>query len=187
MKNENGIERSAIFKGRTLVNLAPKYEENNRLFFSSDGVGHTKEYNADYYKMIANGTNCNITLRLCVNNNWNTVQPLKFDTKYLAVVDLDVQVSKNISLNCGKVSYNDTYGKTLIPSNGRQIVKLQFTTPTEIDKQITIGTDLYKNLGDYVSFYSIMIFEYQEGMENWDIPYFTGMQSVKLPVLTTTG
>lgn len=32
----------------------------------------------------------------------------------------------------------------------------------------------------------IMLIEYQEGMENWDIPYFTGMQSVKLPVLTTS-
>ena len=32
-----------------------------------------------------------------------------------------------------------------------------------------------------------MIIEYQEGMENWDIPYFEGMQSVKMPVLTTTG
>ena len=30
-----------------------------------------------------------------------------------------------------------------------------------------------------------MIIEYQQGMENWDIPYFEGMQSVKLPVLTT--
>lgn len=34
---------------------------------------------------------------------------------------------------------------------------------------------------------NIMLLEYQEGMENWDIPYFTGMQSVKMPVLTTTG
>lgn len=33
----------------------------------------------------------------------------------------------------------------------------------------------------------LMIIEYQEGMENWDIPYFEGMQSVKMPVLTTTG
>ena len=32
-----------------------------------------------------------------------------------------------------------------------------------------------------------MIIEYQEGMENWDIPYFEGMQSVKMPVLTITG
>ena len=32
-----------------------------------------------------------------------------------------------------------------------------------------------------------MLIEYQQGMENWDIPYFEGMQSVKMPVLTTTG
>ena len=33
----------------------------------------------------------------------------------------------------------------------------------------------------------IMVIEYQEGMENWDISFFEGMQSVKMPVLTTTG
>ena len=32
----------------------------------------------------------------------------------------------------------------------------------------------------------LMIIKYQEGMENWDIPYFEGMQSVKMPVLTTS-
>ena len=37
-----------------------------------------------------------------------------------------------------------------------------------------------------VSINNIMIIEYQEGMENWSIPYFEGMQSVKMPVLTTT-
>lgn len=34
---------------------------------------------------------------------------------------------------------------------------------------------------------AVTILQYQEGMENWDIPYFEGMQSVKIPVLTTTG
>lgn len=34
---------------------------------------------------------------------------------------------------------------------------------------------------------AILFIEYQDGMENWDLPYFEGMQSVKLPVLTTTG
>lgn len=34
---------------------------------------------------------------------------------------------------------------------------------------------------------NLMVLEYQNGMENWDIPYFEGMQSVKMPVLTTTG
>ena len=34
---------------------------------------------------------------------------------------------------------------------------------------------------------NIMVLKYQDGMENWDIPYFEGMTSVKMPVLTTTG
>lgn len=49
--------------------------------------------------------------------------------------------------------------------------------------------DFYINnaeAGDY-SFDNMMLLDYQEGMENWDIPYFEGMQSVKMPILTTTG
>lgn len=34
---------------------------------------------------------------------------------------------------------------------------------------------------------AVTILQYQEGMENWDIPYFEGMQSVKMPVLKTVG
>ena len=34
---------------------------------------------------------------------------------------------------------------------------------------------------------NLTIVEYKEGMENWNIPHFEGMQSVKMPVLTTTG
>ena len=33
---------------------------------------------------------------------------------------------------------------------------------------------------------NLMIIEYQDGMENCDIPYFEGIQSVKMPVLTTS-
>jgi hypothetical protein len=40
---------------------------------------------------------------------------------------------------------------------------------------------------DILNKIQIIFIEYQDGMENWDIPYFEGMQSVKLPVLTTTG
>ena len=34
---------------------------------------------------------------------------------------------------------------------------------------------------------NIMVLEYQEGMENWDIPYFEGMASCKMPSLHTVG
>lgn len=43
------------------------------------------------------------------------------------------------------------------------------------------------NNGLNVRVEDINIIKYQDGMENWDIPYFEGMQSVKLPVLKTTG
>ena len=33
---------------------------------------------------------------------------------------------------------------------------------------------------------NLIIIEYQDGMEHWDIPYFEGMQSIKMPVLTTS-
>lgn len=40
---------------------------------------------------------------------------------------------------------------------------------------------------DIIDKCKILFLEYQEGMENWDIPYFEGMTSVKMPVLKTTG
>ena len=52
------------------------------------------------------------------------------------------------------------------------------TTTTFIGNRTTIND--YTHIID-----SPIIVEYQEGMENWDIPYFEGMQSVKMPVLTT--
>lgn len=35
--------------------------------------------------------------------------------------------------------------------------------------------------------YDIMLLEYQEGMEDWDIPYFEGMTSVQAPTVKTCG
>lgn len=68
-----------------------------------------------------------------------------------------------------------------------------FNTTTGIKKWIfTANTDLLGfsywvsgNTGKVVV-EDFILLEYQDGMENWDIPYFTGMQSVKLPVLTTS-
>ena len=39
---------------------------------------------------------------------------------------------------------------------------------------------------DEIAQIKVLVLEYQDGMENWDIPYFTGMQSVKMPVLKTS-
>lgn len=38
-----------------------------------------------------------------------------------------------------------------------------------------------------IKYDNMRIFEYQDGMENWDIPYFIGMASCKMPTLHTVG
>ena len=43
-----------------------------------------------------------------------------------------------------------------------------------------------ENTSGQITFGKPMLIEYQEGMENWDIPYFEGVQSVKMPVLSTS-
>ena len=64
-----------------------------------------------------------------------------------------------------------------------------FTTGTNISRNyyihiypITGGSFTAEELANC----HVMIIEYQDGMENWDIPYFEGMQSVQMPVLTTS-
>ena len=62
------------------------------------------------------------------------------------------------------------------------------TTKSELTDEIFIALRCQNAFArGAIKIRDIMIIEYQDGMENWDIPYFEGMQSVKMPVLTTTG
>ena len=182
----DGVAKSAILKGQTLVNLVPQYEGKKTILYTRDGTDMQEEFNDTNYKIIAQNANCNIAIRLYANGGWQTTQPLKLNTTYLAIVDLDVQFSKNMFVGCGDNSYHSMYGQTVL-TTGRQKAKFKFTTPSELNDQLCIGTGLYYAAGEYATFYSLVIVEYVDGMENWDIPYFEGMTSVKMPVLTTTG
>lgn len=73
-----------------------------------------------------------------------------------------------------------------INGNGRIVYK--YTPSKDVkDYRLVIGQNNFENSNPTVVLESAMIIEYQQGMENWGIPYFEGMQSVKMPVLTTTG
>ena len=66
-----------------------------------------------------------------------------------------------------------------------------FTTKSSLsDSDFNINkVHFYSNIAltlDDVANTKVILCEYQQGMENWDIPYFEGMQSVKMPVLTTS-
>ena len=81
--------------------------------------------------------------------------------------------------------------------NGQWLANYELNIKLGINKFVITSTSnqfdtirLYYNSSygsETVELKDIMLIEYQQGMENWDIPYFEGMQSVKMPVLTTTG
>lgn len=91
-------------------------------------------------------------------------------------------------------------GSSMLIENKQYIIKtshsISFTTDEttiEIGSNNTIFTSKSNTFKFKISniddntIINLMILEYQDGMENWDIPYFEGMQSVKMPVLKTTG
>lgn len=132
----------------------------------------------------------------CVSStSWHTITDrfnnmIKPSTKYLIVVEI-----KENTLDIDVIF--DSYGTVLnssttylsFNSNEVGIKKAVITTPSTID---STKNGLFRmpinvpNEGSILKF-RVMAIPYQDGMENWDIPYFEGMQSVKLPVLKVTG
>ena len=149
--------KSAILKGETLVNL----------------VGEKRLYTISQYKLYG----------------WEFMLPynLTKGKTYLAVFNATGTISDtNSKVFLMDNDFGSGTGNTTQPNNftsGYNILKCAATGDNH--RVLRIRTQ-YTTTKDFeVS--DVMLIEYQEGMENWDIPYFEGMQSVKMPVLTTTG
>ena len=153
----DGVSKSAILKGNTLVNLLTK-------------------------------TNISVSANTSVSENLKiayTLPPKKYIMFYNVVVP---NTSPNASNNRHTPRVNLEDGSSLYQgydgfntSTGRKY--WIFTASSNI-------VDVYywvQNISTDVVVNNCMLLEYQEDMENWDIPFFRGMQSVEVPVLTTTG
>lgn len=104
----------------------------------------------------------------CYNN-----EMIKTNTEYTIIYDI------TDTNNLGSVML-DFFGNTPLPITlGRH--KIKYTTLTSLKN----NSNMYISGGFVGVVDNIMIIE--GDYINVDIPYFTGMQSVKLPVLTTTG
>ena len=106
---------------------------------------------------------------------------LKPSTKYL------IKFNKDISSFVGSVFFAQGVN-TVNNINGDYAI----VTTLDVLTTSRIGIHIYpKNnillTEELLMDVEVMIIEYQEGMENWDIPYFEGMQSVKMPVLKSVG
>ena len=153
--------QSAILKGNTLVNIFAQATKGYHLNATNNGKKG--------FTMTGDGT--------ATCHSWWDLD-LSTTKQYILIFVINTN-----TLDQGFViKGNDEQKITDFPTGTIGKQKVIFT-PTAPDIRFKVegkvnGTIIVDN---------IMIVEYQEGMENWDIPYFEGMQTVKMPVLTTTG
>lgn len=163
--------KSAILKGNTLVNLlSTKYAYCN--------LPTSEEVEMDSSVNIYDANN-NRVKQINLNQN------LEANKKYLIVLNItQLENGKRIAGLSRTTSDEDVYDIPNFNSVGLKYVKY---TPKSDVKQVSFYIDFNNENPSIAKMKQPMIIEYQQGMENWNIPYFEGMQSVRMPVLTTTG
>lgn len=184
----DGVSKSAILKGQTLVNVDSYYSVDD---FSDGQI--TSLSNDGWVEMVANGNYRNAFTR------FNGM--IKPNTKYLAVVEVKENTLVNETLPERPfylfANYSNPDGGVVVPfvdqtkwiSQGQKGL-FKYILTSRGDLSITTI-----NLRNFVAntttsgriIYRTMLIEYVEGMENWDIPFFRGIQSVKMPILKTVG
>lgn len=153
-----GHAKSAILSGNTLVNI------ENTLFPKTTGWYDNNGVNSFY-------------------RNAEIISMMNPNTEYLLYVEALPTVSQFLSVSGGLFG-----AKAVNLTNGKAIAKV--TTTDVLPSQATnyfkssVGGNLTQEEKESIK---LMIIKYQDGMENWDISYFDGMQSVKMPVLSTIG
>lgn len=157
-------------KGRTLVNLVPTRAIDYIATSDYDGVNFLGQH--------SNGG----------GYSWKVIYDLKPNTKYFIscyVETFDVTEGQYYLLN--NPASSSVFSESMrVESTG--FYKWILTSQTEFTEDISIALRCQNCNGrGAIKIKNIMIIEYQEGMENWDIPYFEGMASVQAPTIQTCG
>lgn len=106
---------------------------------------------------------------------------IKKGTKYLCILHDVVGSMEGVQLRVQREDSVDFVSFV----NGKAIFTAD--TPSTVSRWVYVeGSDLP---GGGMTSFKWSVIEYQNGMENWDIPYYSdyGMRSVKNPILTTIG
>lgn len=169
----DGHAKSAILTGNTLVNILPSVNDDRFLIKNST----TLERLEDGF----------LRINAPHKGRWeiatNTI-PIKPSTKYLLITEVKNNTVDGL-VTLANVSGFTTNSLTKVSVGFNGVLKQIITTKDVLSEYVFQGW-LDSGSSGFVDIRNTLI-EYQDGMENWDIPYFTGMQSVKLPVLKATG
>ena len=156
----DGVSKSAILSGNTLMNLIPEGRQSTFHINNVSGGGYAF---------------------------WNSpnVNMIKPSTKYLVLTNVTLNTGSRIVINNNEEYISCFTDGIYYEPNEVGIKKTILTSKSDLSGCTTILRSYTHMVGEAKG--TIQVFEYQEGMENWDIPYFEGMTSVKAPVLTTIG
>lgn len=158
----DGVSKSAILKGQTLVNIAKKQE---------------KPFSHSADKVLQNNH-----LQLSHSLKANTTY-----TRYIHVSALDLGTTSNVVMYDALYGEDGSYSQYSYVVTSKGWIINTFTPKTTSINPYMINPDMnaLSNGLIYIEIDKFMIIE--GDYTNVDIPYFEGMQSVKMPVLTTTG
>ena len=193
-----GNIKGVTLQGQTLVNTIQEPCKDDYVVLGADGIEISAETSGhgtiedtiggSIKSAILKGqTLVNLARDVFPNNisQYTTLATLditmiKPNTKYFVKIKNKTSEYKKFYIN---ESIFDNNNNNLDVAANSQTSKLINTVDSPI------GSAFIKNRAEHSSTNEIdvVLIEYQEGMENWDIPYFEGMQSVKMPVLTSTG
>ena len=159
---KTGIPKSATLKGNTLVNLSKvkscaTYNKNPE---SNIEVKANQTYIA--FHTLTSQNNSTEATMFCVSS-------VKLSGTLETGDEVYIQTIQNGKGTEHKVKIGDTFTKFTTKSN-------------ETYLHIRTGGS-----ANQLSYDNLVILEYQDGMENWDIPYFTGIASVVNPNVTSVG
>lgn len=168
----DGAYESCLLKGRTLVNVLGSCKFS--LAKTEEGKSVTRY----------------IPLNVLIKPN----------TKYLYVINVlkntltrsdNGSAMKYCETDSSKVSSSTCWGWMNHIYPGFTGVKKHIMTTKPVFEGVCELSDRIEiygatDVGGVIEFETFVV-EYQEGMENWDIPYFEGMCSVKMPILHNVG
>ena len=171
--------KSAILSGNTLVNLlnSSNFVNTDYAYKINDVITVISRDNSAWYNCTIpiNNATQNSTYIVCWDNLTYTHTDNRGTNQLIGVYGFD-DSNTQITIKATQLNQTTNYLIFTIPS----------TVVSEVSVRIHASTFTGQQ-GATTTIKGLKVIEYQDGMENWDIPYFEGMQSVKMPVLTTTG
>lgn len=176
---QGGIHGVAL-KGQTLVNI-----------HKSATYSLSRQNEGWYENLVAETNRISFEVTDTSTDGWRylnlgklNLDMLKPNTKYLVYFGV-ANFPHNLGVRFMNGNATDKISNEAMVAQGSNWAIL--TTSSEIIKSEQVLYVSFTNVLGKVEVGNAMIIEYQQGMENWDIPYFEGIKSVEVPSVKTIG